>query len=415
MAKRNFRKSAADPFTTSSEETSKAPVDNSWLAADKGIFGDIAKADAQTERIKSYDIFSIVPDQTQPRRVIPSTVRQRWDGDPHAVPDLFVQWVRLVQAEIGREFTLSAYLLNEDGEAYRGGGYAPIERSLMELVDLAVSIRRDGLTHPITLVPAGNFHQIETGERRWLAYHLLHAFFDGQVSGIPNEQNKWRKIPARIMPERSVWRQAVENSARQNLNAIGKARQYAVLVMTLYAQMGDHFDPFNPAAPSDRHFYAQAARYDKTPYGRREELLSAMGFKSPAELTRCRKLLELPDEVWALADDHDLPQKALLRLSEKPPKEAVKIAQGMVYGQTDKPRISQRGRPPSSPALLTDPIINDGNRLFSKQKEQKVVQIVKELARMRDGVGQATDSTKSQIRQVADEIRRMLDDIEASL
>ncbi len=415
MAKRNFRKSAADPFTSSSGETSDTTVDNSWLATDQGIFGDIAKADAQTERIKSYDIFSVVPDPMQPRRVIPSAVRQHWNGDPHNVADLFVQWVRVIQGDMGREFTLSAYLLNTDSESYRGGGYSPIERSLMELIDLAVSIRRDGLAHPITLVPMGNLHQIETGERRWLAYHLLYAFFDGQTNGVPNEQSKWRKIPARVMEQHNVWRQAVENSARRNLNAIGKARQYAVLVMTLYAQQGYTFDRFDPSSPSDRTFYAQAARFDKTPYGKREELLSAMGFKSPADLTRCRKILSLPDEVWKIADDYDLPQKALVKWSELPAKDAIKAAEAAIMPVDERPRLSQRGRPVVPPALPTDPALNDGNRLFSKQKEQKAVQIVKELARLKDGVGQADTGTKSQIRQVAEELRRMLDDIEGNL
>lgn len=425
MAKRNFRKQAADPFADSPDETT---VDNSWMAADQGIFGDIAKADAQTERIKAYDIFGIVPDTAQPRRVIPSAVRQHWNGDPHAIPDLFVQWVRLVQAETGREFTLGAYLMGDDEQADRSILPDPIENSLLELVDLATSIRREGLTNPITLSPLVTFHQIETGERRWLAYHLLHAFFDGQTGGIPNEQNIWRKIPARVVEVPDVWRQATENNARQNLNAIGRARQFAILMMDLWAN--DERRPYTFKPPDsfrdEQTYYAQVIELSP-PHGKSGMLLSAMGFKHRNAISRYRDLLGLPNDLWRAADDYNCPEGILRKLLKMEPDEAraafARWLRGarpnVTSGDNSGPGKSAKGdipnRLPPPPTLLTDPACQRGNRLFSKQKEQKVVQNVKELARLRDGVGQASSATKSQIRQIADEIRRMLDDIESGL
>lgn len=425
MAKRNFRKQAADPFETSSDDTT---VDNSWMATDQGIFGDIARADAQTERIKTFDIFAIVPDPTQPRRVIPSAVRQHWNGDPHNIPDLFNQWVRLVQAETGREFTLAAYLLDNEEQSDRSIAPDPIEDSLLELVDLATSIRREGLTNPITLSPMGTFHQIETGERRWLAYHLLHAFFDGQTGGIPNEQNIWRKIPARMVETVDVWRQATENNARQNLNAIGRARQFAILMMDLW--INDERNPiaFQPpdAFTTEQAYYAQVVELSP-PHGKSGMLLSAMGFKHRNAISRYRDLLNLPGDLWQAADDYNCPESVLRKLLRLQPDEAraafvrwlnsnrPNVTSGDNSGSGKSQKANIPNRPPHSPTLLTDPVINQGNRLFSKQKEQKVVQIVKELARLRDGVGGANSGTKSQIRQVADEIRRMLDDIESNL
>jgi hypothetical protein len=87
----------------------------------------------------------------------------------------------------------------------------PALQALIELAALAASIRRDGLTNPITVINLGNKrYQLETGERRWLAYHLLYQM-------LPDA--KWRHIPARVMSELDVWRQAAEEQcARRSVS-----------------------------------------------------------------------------------------------------------------------------------------------------------------------------------------------------
>ena len=104
------------------------------------------------------------------------------------------------------------------------------EAPLLRLADLAGSIRQDGLTNPITVVKTGDTHVIETGERRWVAFHLLNAYIDG---------DDYQSIPARRMPELNLWRQASENTARDALNAIARARQIALLLMDMHGW--EHF------------------------------------------------------------------------------------------------------------------------------------------------------------------------------
>src|SRR5690606_34285023 len=101
----------------------------------------------------------------------------------------------------------------------------PLEGSLLALADLAGNIRRNGLMNPISVVRVGERYQIETGERGWLAHHLLRL-----LTGDDN----WQYVAARVVERSSVWRQAGENSARADLNAISKARQFALLLMDLY-------------------------------------------------------------------------------------------------------------------------------------------------------------------------------------
>jgi len=170
---------------------------------------------------------------------------------------------------------------------------------LLDLINLTNDIHQNKLTNPITVVKQGNVYQLETGERRWLAYHLLYAV-------VQDEQ--WAKIPAREVQESSVWRQASENSARTDLTAISRARQLAILLMDLYRSMGQSFIPFQDAVrsgKSDRAYYAQVADGEefRIPHGKSSDLLTAMGLKHPVQLRQYRALLRVPDDVWIKADD----------------------------------------------------------------------------------------------------------------
>jgi hypothetical protein len=411
MAKRDFRQAAEDPFG----EDESGRVSESFLQADSAIFGQVAAADARSERIKTINIFTIAPDLSQPRRVVPSGVRSHWTGDPNNAADLLTVWWDAAQQERGGAFPLEGYLLGDDSAA-RPATAGPIETGLLAIVDLAVSVRRDGLTNPITVAPDGSGrYRLETGERRWLAFHLLYAFFDGQHPDRPDERERWEKIPARQMKATDVWRQASENTARADLNAIGKARQYALLMMNLYAEEGIRFTPYDrPADQSDRNFYAQAARFDRVPYGKRELLLNAMGAKSPAELTRCRKLLSLADEVWQLGDDYNLSQDLLLKLADMPADVALAHLKDIIRDQDPGASISQTDSR-ARPTLLDDVTALRGKRLFTKAKEQEIKQKVKTLFALRDGVGQAHAGTKSQIKEIVEDVRRTLDDIDRLL
>jgi hypothetical protein len=156
----------------------------------------------------------------------------------------------------------------------------------------------------------GELYLLETGERRWLAFHLLHQ---------RTRDEQWSKIPARVMDEFSIWRQAGENNARDNLNAVGKARQLALLLMDLYRAEGAEFEPFDRLVQPgrcDRAFYAQIADGEqwRIPRGKAELLLNAIGLKSVRQLSQYRALLSLPDDAWTVADDANLSEYRLRQI-----------------------------------------------------------------------------------------------------
>jgi hypothetical protein len=272
----------------------------------------LPQADADSGRLvaKPISIQDILPDPKQPRRQIPSIIRQHWDGQ--SVGTLFNTWATGFAHESGRQLgEIEAFVEQvlqgkevSPAEVYQGEQSDPkrnwgvIGGALMAVVNLAAEIRRDGLTNPITIVRVGNQFLIETGERRWLAFNLLNIFYPDSAA--------WKRIPAREVTASSVWRQASENTARAQLNAISMARQLAILLMDLYGnEQFQSYDELVQPGMCDRAFYAQVddGNVWRVPRGKGEQLVNAMGITNPVQLRQYRDLLRLPDEVWMLADD----------------------------------------------------------------------------------------------------------------
>ncbi|MBZ0281012.1 MAG: ParB N-terminal domain-containing protein [Anaerolineae bacterium] len=268
-------------------------------ATDAAIYSQFAEVDAGKRIIRPVSIFEIMPDPLQPRRAVPSPVRPYWDGRPDSVSNLFSNWYHLAEQECGEEFKVEPYLLGHD-DAVRPDQMGPILASFLDVIELAANIRQNGLMNPITIGRTADGYRLETGERRWLAYHILHISFE-------DEHKQWEKIPADVVKELSVWRQASENNARANLNAIGRARQLAILIMDAYQRRGASFQTYQNLVDTsgiDRAYYAQVADGKTYPVtGFNEMLMNALGFKQDSQMREHRALLNLPDEVWRIADD----------------------------------------------------------------------------------------------------------------
>jgi len=291
---------------------------------------DIAAADAEYQAIEAISLYNIVPNVTQPRYTIPHSLTDIYTVHSDNIIDIFQRWIEEVKLERAQgEFDITSYLLGENtsrgeqaekpDEELTSISTSPpsnIEKSLMKIVDLAASIRRDGLTNPISVVRRGNNYELETGERRWLAYHLLHWKF-GENDLLPNnKQRNWSRIPARIVKEVDIWRQASENNARDNLNAISKARQLALLLMDLHGW--DNFVPFDKFE-HEQDFYSQVADGNewRIPRGHGEQLLNAMGLSDASQLRQYRALLRLPFDIWCKADDENLTEGELRKIQNQ--------------------------------------------------------------------------------------------------
>lgn len=287
---------------------------------------EIAAADNEFQAIEAVSIQEIHPNSIQPRYSIPHDLTDIFALHPRNLIDIFERWIIEVQLETGRkDFDIEPYLrgaptqrgqqAESDGGTESESDLPPSskEMSLMKIVDLAASIRRDGLSNPISLVRRSDHYEIETGERRWLAYQLLYwKFGDGDRRADGSLVN-WSRIPARIVNQVDVWRQASENNARDNLNAISRARQLALLLMDMHGWR--HFATID-RCESEQAFYAQVsdgARW-RIPRGQGERLLNAMGLSDAGQLRQYRALLRLPADLWRKGDDEDLTEGELRKM-----------------------------------------------------------------------------------------------------
>lgn len=293
-----------------------------------GVFSkhDINKPANQKHFNIGYEkIRRITPDRVQPRRVVPLSVRGGQPVTFETLPGIFERWLDAVNAERETPFPLDKHLtaaINDrsdqvmdeydaevDGKATPDQPdeepQNPIEAAFLRVVELAASIRQRGLLNPITVAPTkdGTGFVIETGERRWVAYNLLHWHF-GEDDENERGDLKWDRIPVVQVDKPDVWRQAVENNARDNLNAVGKARQLALLMMHIHGQ--SNFTGFD-AFEHEMAFYAQVADGNeyRIPRGWSEDLAAALNLSSPKQIRDYRRILKIPAELWDRADEEN--------------------------------------------------------------------------------------------------------------
>lgn len=320
---------------------------------DSSIFGGQGWFDTviEDETITFLSINKLQADLSQPRRSMPSFLYKAWDGSADQVGALFEKWLQAVNEERGSNLQLRAYFNVADSERTDENARDTINQSLeadfMAVVDLAVSIRRDGLTNAITVARNGETYLIETGERRWLAFHLLNLLFQDE------DEARWQNIPARIVEKVNIWRQANENNVRADLNAIDKARQFALLLMDLLQERGEQFKTMHETVQnggSEYDFYTQVSNGDqhRVPRGRGEQIINAMGLKNIRQLSYYRNLLSLPYEAWLIADDYNLTERALrdcLQMANNDPYYIVALVKDMVkQGDTDKHTTTPKPR-----------------------------------------------------------------------
>lgn len=276
---------------------------------------------------KPTPITSIWADVRQPRRAIPSPIRSHWNGSPNEVPQLLNEWGAVVRQSITID---ERQIIRGNGDGIDLDGKPSIVESYVSLLRLASDIKHVGLMNPITVVKQGQRHLIESGERRYLAHHLLMMWDDAE---------KWNKVPTIVSDGKDfIWRQATENTARRSLNAIGMARQEGLLIMDAREGMdGVKYNTYEELVlpgGCDRRFYAQVANgtIHGIPRGMGERIEAAMGI-SMNQIRQYRALLKLThnetlnDILWVRADVEDWAEGAMRFIKEA------------IYGTQKKPSV----------------------------------------------------------------------------
>lgn len=132
--------------------------------------------------------------------------------------------------------------------------------------------------------------------------------------------------------------QLARDNKRREWNAIDRARGFASLLMAMYRQKGIKFQSFDELVPRgqcDRAYYAQIAdaKLYRIPSGKNILFTTALGLQSRSALTRYRAILKLPNEIWQLANKHNLAEETLDRLARLEPQKAIQIAHNLTDTQ----------------------------------------------------------------------------------
>lgn len=244
-------------------------------------------------RVKMIALDTITPDPAQPRSAIPRAAQIEAGPGSTTINALWA-WHRLAYPSdvIGAPDTFMRGAWSLDKLA--ADAAAPLQARLVDLYGLALSIKSDDLTNPITVAQTDSGYMVETGERRYLAYTLLHSALG----------NDYARIPARVMGEYSVWRQAHENTNRLDLTAIEKAKQLARLLIAMWQDDKPDLMTYAEAVGMDGNdlaYYAQANDLGSR-RGMGDKLLDAMGVSNRGSITKYKKLLQLTPDEWVAAE-----------------------------------------------------------------------------------------------------------------
>lgn len=230
---------------------------------------------AQMERIERLKPSQMLPDRYQPRRLLPTALREAFFAGQMDCYQTAAAWLDLAREDAG----------------YR----AEIER----LLAMGSSFEEHGQIKAITgaWVPAsdGRFlFLIETGERRFWAACL-------QAAALRSKEEPLLRVEVVTRPTRQ--RQVLENRHAEPPSAVGQACEVAALIL---AELG--IDP--PAAAHDEFDYFRQARAQRMPAGLWDKLIPIMQLTRP-RMVQLLNILQLPTPMLEIADRYRLPERVL--------------------------------------------------------------------------------------------------------
>ena len=251
------------------------------------------------QRVYEIDLDRIIPDSTQPRRLLPHDLRA-------AIEDR-----SLSPTEAMRELVLRAERGDTVALLILGGkerGPVDEEDDIVEdtgLLALAQSIREIGLRHPLNVYriddpdqPDQTTYRLGEGERRFWAHHLL----------VNRGFEEFRSVKCIIesLPEDEEiihQRQEAENAARVDLPAIARARSIERIKERLNIEMGTR-------VPGESTIKLPGQRELQIAVGQRVKHFTGRAI-GDRMVRNYLALLKLSDEAQDLAEAGQLTEKQL--------------------------------------------------------------------------------------------------------
>jgi len=295
----------------------------------------------KVERIERLAPSQMMPDRFQPRRLLPTALRQPFYSGQIDCYQTAKKWLQMAKTDAG------------------------IQEQVDRLMRMGSSFEEHGQIKPITgswveSERGGFVFQIETGERRFWAACLQHAAQGGTEE--PQLRIEVVESPTRM-------RQVLENRHAEPPSAVGQACEVAALILSelKLAPSRDIQDEFE---------YFRLARAQRMPPGLWEKIMPVMDLTRP-RLVQLLNILSLPNQLLELADRHRIPERVLREILSAPQNQWESLIHASIKEKLTSDEIAvmiekPRPQPKSRPAAAPDPVqqaINSLKRFTNAMSE----------------------------------------------
>ncbi len=239
----------------------------------------------QVERIERLKPSQMIPDRFQPRRLLPTVLRQPFYSGQIDCYTAASEWLKMAQSDKG------------------------IRDQVQLLLNMGLSFGEHGQIKPITgswveTLNGDYLFQIETGERRFWAACL-------QTVSQGKDEEPLLRVEVVSHPTRM--RQVLENRHAEPPSAVGQACEVASLVLA-----GLGITP--QGTESDEFDYFRQANGVRKPPGMWDKLSSVMSL-SRTRMEQLLDILDLPTPLLEVADRARIPERVIRQIMKNSPRE----------------------------------------------------------------------------------------------
>lgn len=239
-------------------------------------------APPQVERIERLKPSQMLPDRYQPRRLLPTSLRQPFFSGKITCYQAAAEWLALSHSDAGLKAEVDRLLAMGDSFDEHGQ-IKPITGSWISLAD-------------------GRYlFLIETGERR---------FWAACLRVVRDHLSEEPLLRVEVVDHPTRQRQVLENRHAEMPSAVGQACEVAALIL---AELG--VPPID--GTMDEIEYFRQARAQRMPAGLWERIIPVMQLTRP-RMVQLLNILQLPTSLLDLADRYRLPERVLREILALP-------------------------------------------------------------------------------------------------
>ncbi len=286
----------------------------------------------EVERIERLNPSQMVPDRFQPRRLLPTALRQPFYSGKIDCYEAARGWLQMAK------------------------GDQKIQEQLDRLMTMGQSFGEHGQIKPIT----GSWQESDSGEFRFVIETGERRFWAACLQRVTQKQSEEPTLRVEVVNHPTRMRQVLENRHAEPPSAVGQACEVAALIL---AELG-----IPPTTETQDEFeYFRQAINRRMPNGFWQKIIPVMNL-SRIRLGQIMDVLELPTPLLELADRHRIPERVLREIRTAPREKwetllhasiSENLTSDDVAELAERPRPQPKGnRKPGNPPDLAQQAIN---------------------------------------------------------